>query len=259
MEERILKLRKIGITMVSIAIILIAFAGITQAATSTVRPISDFVKTQGTFCFPDGNGGCVIFVPPVKNYIGWSDPAMGISASIDYAGLADAWIKSASQGTLSFGTTMDGRIIEVPLNDGTGRVKDTVILTTKNALTYVISGGDFANGPLLFGHRAPDVLAGKDAALADVLMQVVFINTAPGAPMPDLIQLIAAPLPGQEFKSISIAATADGTLRSAFGVPDGTPGMASVTQIGVLFDKKFTGKTGDGFAVENIDLKVVGN
>ncbi len=113
----------------------------------------------------------------------------------------------------------------------------------------------------MFGHRAADVIAGKDAALGDSLFKIVFINTAPGAPLPDLEQFFVAPLPGQELKSLYIYARADGTLRAAFGVADGTPGRATVTQTG-LFMTHFcvpVGTTGDCFAVENIGLQVVGN
>lgn len=45
-------------------------------------------------------------------------------------------------------------MVERPLADG--RAEVTVILHTKNALTWVVDGDDFANGELLFGHRVPD-------------------------------------------------------------------------------------------------------
>jgi hypothetical protein len=91
---------------------------------------------------------------------------------------------------------------------------------------------DFAGGTLLFGHRAPDVLAGADAALGDSLFQISFINTAPGAPLPDLMQLFFAPAPGQQLHQYVFHASASGTLRAAFGVADGTPGKVSVAQTG---------------------------
>ena len=58
------------------------------------RPIQDFVGVQGTYCF-DVGGTCVIFVPPVANFIGLDDPYNRRCMSVDYAGLADAWIKGA--------------------------------------------------------------------------------------------------------------------------------------------------------------------
>jgi hypothetical protein len=75
-------------------------------------------------------------------------------------------------------------------------------------------------------------------------LQLKFINTSPGAPLPDMLQLIFGPVePGQEFPSfISLTARADGTLRDNFGVPEDTPGRAEVIQTG-LFTTKFMGAT----------------
>jgi len=48
--------------------------------------------------------------------------------------------------------------------------------------------------------------------------------------MPDLIQLAFFPRLGQVLEFIQFNAHATGTLRKAFGVPDGTPGRAEVVQ-----------------------------
>ena len=79
-----------------------------------------------------------------------------------------------------------------------------------------------ATGELLFGHYAPDVLAGSDAALGDCTLQITFINTAPGAPLPDLEQLFLCPDDGQLPLMCSFVGQANGTLRTAAGVTDGT-------------------------------------
>src|SRR5262249_54563265 len=145
----------------------------------------------------------------------------GQSMSIDYAGIADAYYGGA------FGTTFDGTITERPLADG--RAEVTVLLHTKNALTYVLQGYDFAGSPLLFGARpTPDGLEGN-GALGDSLLAVKFINTKPGAPLPDLLQLFNDPAPGQVPLAISIKAAASGEFA------DGTPGRAEMTQTGLFF------------------------
>lgn len=246
------------------------------AGRTTKRPISDFVDAQGTFCLPFGFpgttfvNGCGLFVPPVLNFVGWDTlqevpPQRGNvqpvrCASVDYAGLENDYI--VSNGGNSLGTQIDGTITERPLADG--RAEVTVLLHTTNALTWVASGGDngacdFATDQLLFGNRVPDVLPPVvvDAALGDSFLKVVFINTAPGDPLPDLEQLIFDPLQGQELRSISLRAQANGTLRLAFGVPDGTPGRAEVSQTG-LFMTRFKGATADAFPAERINLQVVG-
>jgi hypothetical protein len=93
-----------------------------QNATQT-RPITAFVDAQGTFCFPDGMGGCLTFVPPVANFIGWTDRARNRALSVDYAGLVDDFFGGA------LGTTTAGTVTERPLADG--RAEVTVVLHTR--------------------------------------------------------------------------------------------------------------------------------
>jgi len=111
-------------------------------------------------------------------------PGAQRGASVDYAGLAEAYVKQASGGAISLGTSFSGRVIERRLRDG--RAQMTVLLFTKNALAWVAEGCDFL-GALLFGNRAADVISEATPALADSFLQFVFSNTAPGAPLPDLI------------------------------------------------------------------------
>jgi hypothetical protein len=62
-----------------------------------------------------------------------------------------------------------------------------------------------------------------------------------------------------DLVSLSFRAHAEGSLRSAFGVADGTQGRATVTQTGTLFRTTFGGATGDGFPAERISLRATGN
>ena len=231
------------IFIIFVTLIIIPKVTMSQGPT-TIRPIGDFISTQGTYCFPDGMGGCILFVPPIQNFLGWSDPD-GLLASVDYAGLADDWLNGL------LGTEFDGTVRERPLADGRAQVR--VVLHTKNALTWVVEGDDFATSPLIFGYRAPDVAAGETPGLADSHMNIVFINSEPGAPLPDLMQLAFAPEPGQELRFLKINATANGPL-----VPDGTPAKATVTQTGI-FRTPFMGAVSDGFPVERIKIQEVGN
>ncbi len=226
-------------------------------AQAAQRPIQEFVAAQGTYCLDDGAGGCALFVPPVANFVGWTVNGETTVASVDYAGLAnrsydcgDGFVGNDNP----FGTTTDGMVLERALNDG--RVEVTVVLHTKNALTWV-ADGDFASGPLLFGHRYCDVLKGGDYALGDSQLQVVFYNSAPGATLPDLMELLFARF--QDLVSISFRSQADGPLRSAFGVADGTHGRATVIETGTLNRTPWRGATGDGFPAEHINLRVTGN
>ncbi len=231
-------------------------------AQTTKRPISDFISTQGTFCLPDGHGGCTLFQPPVPNYLAWTAPpppanASGRCGSVDYAGVADRWL--VSQGGPSLNTEFSGTITERALDDG--RAEVMVLLHTGNALSWVVDNlACDATSPsaVLFGHLAPDVLHGATPALGSSFLQLVFKNTAPLAPLPDFIRLAFAPLPSQEIVFIGFVAQADGPLRAAFGVPDGTSGRATITEKGILKLPTQNGATTDSFPAEMVDLKAIG-
>jgi hypothetical protein len=212
-------------------------------ATTVTRPISDWLDAQGTYCVDDGMGGCILFEPPVANYLAWTDPARNRIGSFDYAGLANEWI--VANGGDSLGTTMSGKVIERTLPDGRAAVH--VILKTKRALTFVADGLDFG-GPLLFGYRPAEVLAGAEPALCNGTYILKFKNTAPGAPLPDFMQLAFAPEPGQEITQINIKCVSKGSLRALYGVPEGTPGMTNITQNAKVIRGALT------FTVENVKL-----
>jgi hypothetical protein len=179
-----------------------------------------------------------------------TDLAKERSVSVDYAGLADDY----AAGIL--GTQTTGTVTERPLSDG--RAEIHVRLHTKNALTWVVDDPADFNEPLLFGYRAPDLVPdGQEPALGESFLDVKFINTAPGDPLPDLIQLVVAPQAGQELVFLAFRARANGPLRGLFGVEDGTPGRVTVVQTG-LFMTPFRGAVADGFPVERIELHVVG-
>jgi hypothetical protein len=212
-------------------------------AKTTQRPISEFIDAQGTFCVDPPT--CTIFVPPVPNFVGFTDTVHDLGISFDYAGLSDDPLGG------SLGTTFSGSISERTVADGS--VVITIHLHTSNALVYVIpfdptsSENQFGENPLIFGTRATDVLAGAAPALGDSNFTLEFTNTAPGLPIPDFEQLLFAPLPGQNL----LSATFNGTANGFFA--DGTPGKVHVAEKGI-FHNGFHGAVGDGFPVENINL-----
>jgi hypothetical protein len=192
-------------------------------STATARPLADFVNVQGTYDFG------FLFVPPVPNFLGWSDPA-GLSLSIDYAGLADRTCNGVA------GTVFAGTVAERLLPDG--RAEVSVELFTRNAITWAVNGTDFANGPVVFGVRWQEDPPGRCAlagtpALGTSLLRVTFRNTAPGAPLPDLVQLLVAPEPGQEFVALAI----DGFALSNAG---GRPALAEVHQAAKMENGELT-------------------
>jgi len=172
------------------------------------RPVRDFLINQGTYCVPDGTGGCGLIHPPTPNYLCWCDDQTGWMASLDYAAVAENWLHLESSGTLSCGTQCLGQVIEVPQPDGTARV--SVILQTKGAMTWAEkekpAGMDLGVTP-------DAVLRGKSPTLGIAKLELEFGIPYPGAPLPDLMQLIYDPAAGQELYRIAFHGQAQGTLR----------------------------------------------
>jgi hypothetical protein len=229
----------------------------------TQRPLSDFLSTQGTYCIDLGGGACLLFVPPDPNFLGWTsdfDKSPIRFAGVDYAGLADAYPASS-------GPQFAGSITERPLADGRAEVK--VSLHTSNANVWVIeldlSGDVLAQiagaAPTLFGHRPADVLAGASQALADSVLEVSFINDAPGAPLPDLLQLANFPdtLPLAKLETLHFVVHATGPLTADFGVAEGTPGRCTIAQTGLVSHAGRGRALEDAYPAEMIDLRVVGH
>jgi hypothetical protein len=242
---------------------MLALALLTLEAAAGTRPITDFTSRQGTYCLKldtDGNidcttssyGGsdCFLFVPPQPNVAGWTDPKSFRFVLVDYAGLAD----DHAFGT-TFGTTMDGHITELPLSDG--RASVAVLLHTQNAFTWASDISSSFPGPDLFGHELGEVLTGADAALGDSLLQLSFTNTAPGALLPDLIQLIFCPETQQRLDVQSFRASASGSL------PDGTPGRCEVVQTGLIDVSSIANDSSrvalDAFPAEKITIQATGH
>lgn len=174
----------------------------------------------------------------------WIEPETGNQIFVDYAN------RTNTTFVLGLPTGMRGSITERPLRDGRADVK--VILHTSDAYATASQGGV----GFVFGSTVTEVIGGRDPGLADSVLTLSFINTAPGAPLPNLTSLIFFPLPGQEIKSVSFVATAFGPLRPLFGVPDETPGSVHTTQRG-LYGVPGQGLD-DNFPAERIVIKEVG-
>jgi len=232
------------------------------------RPLSDFINAQGT---------TTCFTPPAPAQIGASTTFTGQTTAqfslLDYTGLTAKFLFDTYG--ISLGTTVSGRVTERPLADG--RAEVTVNLHTNNALAWATTldlnqpiDPQFNNNPLTFGSRAQDVALGATPALGDSHFRIVFKNTAPGAPLPDLVCINAGPScptvaacpAGFEIDFLSVQQTATGPLRAASGLgPDGTPGRLTVIQTGLIkpgLANGFKGALVDGFPVEMIELRSIG-
>ena len=184
------------------------------------RPVHDFIVNQGTYCSPDGSGGCALIAAPVPNYLCWCDPGTGWKVSLDYAAVAESWLHQESSGALSCGTECRGQVIEIPQPDGSARV--SVQLQTRKALTW--ADKEKPSG-LQLGTRADAVLRGKIPTLGQAKLELEFSIPTPGAPLPDLMQLLYDPAPGQQLHRIAFLGSAEGILR-------GKPVRLTIVQTG---------------------------
>lgn len=227
-----------------------------MVAKATQRPVSDFVNAQGLTSY---------FVPPVKDFMGWYmfGDSQNLLASVDYAGLTDQYLG----GTL--GTKITGSITERPLPDGRAYV--SVNLHVRNTMMYILEyqTGDFATDPLLFGNRGQDVANGMKPAIGDAHFEAEFINTAPGAPLPDFMwaqfgyfypsfSLLPSGYPWPYFEPVCVRCniTADGPLHAAAGLgPYGTPGRGRMIQVNLRPFAQQQGTRGDLWPIEVIDYK----
>jgi hypothetical protein len=225
------------------------------------RPISDFVNAQGT--------APPVFTAPEGDNLGWSTPQSAIPitlALVDYAGVWARWLHSRG---ITLGTATTGTIAERALPDG--RAEVSIVLRTTRALTWVIRSNDASlvntpKSPLvtrLFGYSAEEIATspGLTPGLADSELRLTLTNTAPGAPLPNLVGVNYNPPTFNilDMKQIMFDANATGPLRAAAGLgPDGTPGRCIVGQTGLVaaaLRANFRGALGDAFPREIVELR----
>jgi hypothetical protein len=192
-----------------------------EPSTSVVyRPLADFLRAQ-EFRF--------------VGWVWWDAKAANRGMFVDHWGTHREYLASLG---IKPGTTVTGTVTERPLADG--RAEITVVVHAKNAIAWATRGakgyelGD--DEPLLFGYLPEEIAASPvlTPALAEAQSRFVFTIEAPGAAIPDLAAANfhnKGSYPWFELRTASIRATAFGSLRAAFGVPEGTPGKATLIQV----------------------------
>jgi hypothetical protein len=202
---------------------------LTASAQTVERSLEEWMAVQGTFCIPDGAGGCLRLQGPQPMIVGIEDTASTKCAFIDYASVIDRWLTTESAGPVALPTNVTGSVKEHISADGTAEI--TVRLVTTNALMFVVDGcvgGEL--GSILFGWPPAEVLAGATPTLADVTFYARYIMPEAGLPLSDIGQIIAFPHSGEQIGQVRQDGDARGELRAAFGVPDGTAGTLSTWQ-----------------------------
>ncbi len=215
-------------TLVVVASLLVLGPALTASAQTTQRPIQDWLS-------PNIGAGDIY-------WFNSADLAAGL-IFFDYFGKYNALY------SLHEATEITGTVTERTLKNGRAAVH--VVMHTTNAVTWADSEGFAA---LIFGHFPAQIKAGADAALGDTLLTVDFENSAPGAPLPSLFALSFVPSANYTLDKLALVGNATGTLRAAFGLPDGTPAKAHTTQRG-LYDVPGMQVNGhDVFPAETLDI-----
>lgn len=253
----------------SLAILVLIAYGCTNDATSpsgeahddlefadkaTQRSFDEFMAAQGTFCWPDGEGGCWEFEPPMKNFFGWTDPSSNFLALFEYLGNADLYLQEQSDGAISLGTVISGSVTERPLADG--RALLHIKLKAKNILAWVTDMEDLYLDPLVFGYRVDEVLAGAPPAIGDMQFMTKVIVAEQNAPLPDIFGLYFFPEEGQEVVHLTVSMAATGVFHEGSGFPEGTVGRVRVQQV---FPSNPNSDLDGAWPVERIDFHVPGH
>jgi hypothetical protein len=217
------------------------------------RSFDELMAAQGTFCWPDDEGGCVDFEPPLQNFFGWTDPSSNFNALFEYLGNADRYLQEQSDGEISLGTVISGTVSERPLADG--RALLHVKIKAQNILAWVTDIDDYYLDPLVFGHRVDEVLAGAPPAIGDLQFMTKVIVAEQNAPLPDLFGLYFFPEPGQEVVHVTVSMSATGVFHEGSGFPEGTVGTVRAQQV---FPSRPDSDLFGSWPVERIDFHVPG-
>lgn len=243
-----------------------------KAAPPIQRPISDFVAAQGSTVFSIING------VTIHKFVGFADGNLTKFILVDFAG-----VKARDLGLPA--PTITGKIVEFDLGNGLADV--TINLNAGNALTYVtdyaVSNTDISKCtlplsvsnpvtvnidfcPTLFGYSVKDlVLAPKGSltpAYGDANFSVEYTYQVPAGysvgkePLSDLRDIFFSG--NYNLLSISLGSSSFGSLRSAFGVDDGTPGRVQETQLFISNPGLNNVLPPEGPIAGIVSLKVVG-
>ena len=163
---------------------------------------------------------------PLWYWNGWNDPETHRVLDFDVFG------KSAEGWGLAL-PTFEGSVTVRELADGHAHV--SVRLLTKNALCFGYQRDENdQNAVAAFGYTTALVAAGNTPSRGDGLLRVEFLILEPGSPLPNYFDLFGGRDPTYLLLSVSAVINCTGELRGGSGYPDGTPGTAHTTQVGLF-------------------------
>jgi hypothetical protein len=159
----------------------------------------------------------------------WHDPATHRVLRFDGFGKRANYF-----GVNDLGTTFEGSITVRELADGRAHV--SVLLHTKNAICWGYQGDETEDPDSYieaFGYAPFFVSEGAMPSLGDGLFRVEFLMPSPESPLPHYYQITPGD-PDYPRLRLSAVVNCRGELRYGSGYPDGTPGTAHTTQVGLF-------------------------
>jgi hypothetical protein len=218
--------------VISAGLLLVLLIPWSSLAQTQQLPISSFLNAQ---------------LPTQQQF--WSDPVSGGLVGFDAFG------KRNEALGLNLDTSISGGVTIRDLGNGTERV--TVDIHTHDAVCF-----GFVNGIPAFGRSPAEIAGGAAPSLGEAHIQIGFTQPV-GAPLQtwNVIAFGGPPIVLETVKTSIICQ--GGELRSGSGFPDGTPGFAQTTQIGLFSTGVPTGcppeKNADCFPAEKIQFKPNGS
>lgn len=212
------------------------------------RSFDEWLAAQGTYCWPDDEGGCFLFMEPVPNYTLWYNPDTWHAICPDYAGVASNWLFEETAGAIDIGTVITGSVTERVQKDGTALLH--IKMTSNNALIF---GMNWETGDFLFGYSPQEVAYdGMTPVLGSVSLNIKLVMPEPGMPLPDLIEPSFFPEENMYVKFMNVRSKAEGPLREASGYPEGTWGREKVVQVNTAVPQPPNNPNWDGWPVEMV-------
>ena len=157
----------------------------------------------------------------------WNDPATHRVLTLDGFGK-----RAESFGLNGLNTTFEGSVLVREYDDARAHV--SVVLHTRNAVCWGFQRDNSDTNPLeAFGYAPYEVAEGATPSLGDGLFKIEFLIPWPTNRLPTYYETQPGD-PVYPRLQLSHVVNCRGTLRAGSGYPDGTPGAARTTQVGLF-------------------------
>jgi hypothetical protein len=164
---------------------------------------------------------------PPEILTAWNDPATHRVLTLDGFGK-----RAESFALNALNTTFEGSVLVREFDNARAHV--SVVLHTKNAVCWGFQRDNSDTNPVAaFGYAPHEVAAGAAPSLGDGLFKIEFLIPWPTSRLPTYYETQPGD-PVYPRLQLSHVVNCSGALRAGSGYPDGTPGAARTTQVGLF-------------------------